>query len=130
MLAHWIKNAVEEAGIDTTIFKAHSVQGASSTAAAEKGVLIADILKTLPLSDFIIAPLQAVAMLRQCYSRKREGEGKMPLQDLVDIHLCIYLYAYIIHGWTLCHFVMVAFVSHSPLRRQQQYAGLFLIKLC
>ena len=75
MLAHWIKNAVEEAGIDNTIFKAHSLQGASSTAAAEKGVLIADILKTLPLSDFIIAPLQAVAMLRQCYSRKREGGG-------------------------------------------------------
>ena len=45
-LAHWIKNIMEEAGIDITIFKAHSVHGGSSTAAAEKGALMADILRT------------------------------------------------------------------------------------
>ena len=45
-LAHWITNSMEEAGVNTSIFKAHSVHGASSTAAAEKGVLIADILRT------------------------------------------------------------------------------------
>jgi len=39
-----ITNIMEEAGINITIFKAHSVHGASSTAAAEKGVLMADIL--------------------------------------------------------------------------------------
>jgi len=37
---------MEKAGIDTTIFKAHLVRGASNTAAAEKGVLMADILQT------------------------------------------------------------------------------------
>jgi len=44
-LANWIKVIMEEAGIDTATFKAHSVRGASSTAAAEKGVMISDILQ-------------------------------------------------------------------------------------
>ena len=37
-LANWIKVIREEPGIDTTTFKAHSVRGASSTAAVEKGL--------------------------------------------------------------------------------------------
>ena len=44
-LANWIKVIREEPGIDTTTFKAHSVRGASSTAAVEKGVMISDILQ-------------------------------------------------------------------------------------
>ena len=36
---------MEEVGIDTTSFKAHSVRGASSTPAVEKGVMISDILQ-------------------------------------------------------------------------------------
>ena len=44
-LANWIKVIMEEAGIDITTFKAHSVRGASSTAAIEKGVMISDILQ-------------------------------------------------------------------------------------
>jgi len=36
---------MEEAGINIATFKAHSVRGASSTAAAEKGVMISDILQ-------------------------------------------------------------------------------------
>jgi len=35
-----------EAGIDTEMFKAHSVRGASSSAALRKGVHISDILQT------------------------------------------------------------------------------------
>jgi len=35
-----------EAGIDTDTFKAHSVRGASSSAALRKGVHISDILQT------------------------------------------------------------------------------------
>ena len=45
-LANWLKEILGKAGIDTTVFKAHSVRGASSTAAAEKGVHIEDILRT------------------------------------------------------------------------------------
>jgi len=45
-IAHWLKDILGRAGVDTTIFKAHSVRGASSTAASEKGVRIEDILQT------------------------------------------------------------------------------------
>ena len=45
-LAHWLKELLGKAGIDTSVFKAHSVRGASSTAASMKGVLIEDILRT------------------------------------------------------------------------------------
>jgi len=45
-LAHWLKEILGKAGVDTSVFKAHSVRGASSTAASEKGVLIEDILRT------------------------------------------------------------------------------------
>ena len=83
-LAHWIKNSMEEAGIDTSVFKAHSVRGASSTAAAEKGVLIADILRTADWSKdstfkrFYYRPSAgsgyAQTMLQQ---KERGGEGKV-----------------------------------------------------
>ena len=45
-LANWLKEILGKAGIDTSLFKAHSVRGASSTAASTKGVLIEDILCT------------------------------------------------------------------------------------
>ena len=43
-IANWLKEILKNAGVDTTVFKTHSVRGASSTAAAEKGVLMEDIL--------------------------------------------------------------------------------------
>ena len=45
-IAHWLKDILGRAGVDTSVFKAHSVRGASSTAASEKGVHIEDILRT------------------------------------------------------------------------------------
>jgi len=45
-LAHWIKDLLKEAGVDTAVFKAHSVRGASTSAALKKGVHISDILST------------------------------------------------------------------------------------
>ena len=45
-IAHWIKNLLKEAGINTDIFKAHSVRGASATAALNKGVSQAEIPST------------------------------------------------------------------------------------
>ena len=44
-LAHWIKDLLSEAGVDN-IFKAHSVRGASTSAAMSRGVSLADILST------------------------------------------------------------------------------------
>ena len=45
-LAHWVKDLLKEAGVDTGIFKAHSTRGASTSAALTKGLHIKDILDT------------------------------------------------------------------------------------
>jgi len=45
-LAHWIKDLLKKAGVNTDVFKAHSVRGATTSAALDKGVLISDILST------------------------------------------------------------------------------------
>ena len=45
-LSHWLKELLQKAGVDTAVFKAHSVRGASSTADSEKRTLIEDILCT------------------------------------------------------------------------------------
>ena len=43
-IARWLKTLMEAAGIDICIFKAHSVRGAASSAAAGAGVISKDIL--------------------------------------------------------------------------------------
>ena len=45
-IAHWIKKMLGRAGVDTNTFKAHSVRGASTSAAMRKGVPITDIMST------------------------------------------------------------------------------------
>ena len=44
-VARWLKSLLEASSIDTSIFGAHSVRGASSSAAASAGISTADILK-------------------------------------------------------------------------------------
>ena len=44
-IARWIKSALTKAGIDTSIFKAHSVRGATTTAAGLAGISISEIRK-------------------------------------------------------------------------------------
>jgi len=43
-IARWLKETLSAAGIDTEIFKAHSVRGASTSKAAESGISSAEIL--------------------------------------------------------------------------------------
>jgi len=43
-IARWLKSLLGKAGIDTAIFKAHSVRGAAATAAHNAGVTTGDIL--------------------------------------------------------------------------------------
>ena len=45
-IAHWLKDLLQESGIDTDQFKAHSIRGASATAACERGVHLDQILST------------------------------------------------------------------------------------
>ena len=44
-IARWIKTVLSKSGIDTSIFKAHSIRGASTSAAAEAGISIPEILE-------------------------------------------------------------------------------------
>ena len=44
-IARWLRTTLEEAGIDSSIFGAHSTCGASASAAARGGVTLEDILK-------------------------------------------------------------------------------------
>ena len=50
-IARWLKYLLESAGIDTSVFNAHSVRGASSTAAANLGITTNDILKAADWSS-------------------------------------------------------------------------------
>ena len=45
-IARWLKSVLSRAGIDTSIFKAHSVRSASASAAEDGGITTIDILKT------------------------------------------------------------------------------------
>ena len=44
-IARWLKQGLEDAGVDTSIFKGHSTRGASSSKAASSGVTVSDILQ-------------------------------------------------------------------------------------
>ncbi len=50
-IARWIKSLLEAAGVDTSIFNAHSVRGASSSRAANMGITTNDILKAADWSS-------------------------------------------------------------------------------
>ena len=50
-VARLIKTVLSKSGIDTTIFKAHLVRGASTSAAAEAGVSIPKILEAADWSS-------------------------------------------------------------------------------
>jgi len=44
-IGHWLKKIMEQAGIDTSIFSAHSTRGAATSKAKAAGVSIPEILK-------------------------------------------------------------------------------------
>ena len=44
-LSRWLRTVLKNAGIDTEIFKAHSVRGASTTAAVNSNVPLDDVMK-------------------------------------------------------------------------------------
>ena len=50
-IARWLRTCLLEAGIDTSVFKAHSVRGASCSTAAWAGVTTTDILKAADRSS-------------------------------------------------------------------------------
>ena len=50
-IAHWVKDRLLEAGVDTSRFKAHSVRRAVTSAALNKGVTLGDILQVADWSS-------------------------------------------------------------------------------
>ena len=50
-IARWLKSILETAGVDTSIFNAHSVRGASASKAANMGITTNDILKAADWSS-------------------------------------------------------------------------------
>jgi len=50
-IARWLKSVLTKSGIDTGIFKAHSIRGASTSAAANAGVTTNDILNAADWSS-------------------------------------------------------------------------------
>ena len=58
---------MEMAGIDTSVFKAHSVRGASTSAALDRGVPMQDILAT--------ADWSRESTFRRFYYRPKESRG-------------------------------------------------------
>lgn len=50
-VANWMKRTLSLAGIDTSVFKAHSTRGASTSKAKEAGVSLADILRVADWSS-------------------------------------------------------------------------------
>ena len=50
-IARWLREVLRLAGIDVSIFSAHSVRGASTSAAAGAGVTTNDILKAADWSS-------------------------------------------------------------------------------
>ena len=50
-VARWLRSMMEKAGIDISVFKAHSTRGAAVTAAANAGITTEDILKAADWSS-------------------------------------------------------------------------------
>ena len=73
-LGRWVKEVLARAGIDTNIFKAHLVRGASATAAHNKGVSLEDILH--------LADWSTDSMFRRFYYRPTHNPG--PARSLVN----------------------------------------------
>jgi len=66
-IARWLKTCLSEAGIDTGIFKAHSIRGASSSKAAAVGITTADILQA--------ADWSSASTFQKFYLRPTQVEG-------------------------------------------------------
>ena len=70
-ITHWVKDTLKLAGVDTSVFSAHSVRGASTSMALTKGVHLADVLAVADWSrdstfkPFIIGHPQETAMQRR-----------------------------------------------------------------
>ena len=67
-IARWLRTCLQEAGINTEVFKPHSIRGAASSKAAWSGVTISDILQA--------ADWSSEATFQKFYHRMPEDSSK------------------------------------------------------
>ena len=80
-LARWLKALLGKAGIDTGIFKAHSVRGAAAFAAANADVMISDILtgvRSQSLQGFTTSQFGVAYLEQQCSPKVGQTNYKIP----------------------------------------------------
>ena len=93
-IAHWVKDRLSEAGVDTSRFKAHSVRGAVTSAALNKGVTLGYILQ--------VADWSSGSTFRRFYYRPTHDHsanfGRIVLQVtqlgekmLHIVHICLHV---------------------------------------
>ena len=111
-IAHWIKDLLGEAGVDTDTFKAHSVRGASTTAALAKGVSLQDILRTADWSAestfqrFYYRPekenVYARTLLNLEDKESGEPKGTYVPSGRFGLYAILVMYIYLCLAW-MCH---------------------------
>ena len=78
-IARWLKSLLEAAGIDTSIFNAHSIRGASTSKAANVGITTQDILKAADwksesvFQKFYYKPTEAASYGRAVLRSKKQA---------------------------------------------------------
>ena len=80
-IGHWMKKVMTSAGIDTSIFSAHSTRGASTSKAKQMGTSISDILKAANWTSeatfgrFYNRPIRGDAFGRQVLQIRQHPES-------------------------------------------------------
>ena len=104
-LAHWLKEILGKAGVEISVFKAHSVQGASSTIASERGCLLRKSsvqligAQILPFGGSIVGFHVRTAIPKPSFKRGLPSHRGYTVYGLSTIVLC-----------TWCH--LVVFWTH------------------
>ena len=98
-IGHWLKNMMKEAGIDTSLFTAHSTRGAATSKAQAVGVPMAEILKAANWSSsstfcrFYNRPTTSSQFGQSVLSNRQQTMGKLqtvPCSKLTMLLECIW----------------------------------------
>ena len=84
-VARWLRSMMEKAGIDISVFKAHSKRGTAVTAAANAGITTEDILKAADWSSDTNSTInrQKIPSLgRLCYPNRNLIELQTTIVDI------------------------------------------------
>jgi len=97
-IGHWLKNLMKEAGIDTSVFTAHSTRGAATSKARAVGVPMAEILKaanwnsTSTFCRFYNRPTTSCLFGQAVLSNRQQVMGELqtiPCSKLTMLSECI-----------------------------------------